>query len=268
MTRSLQIAYPSDGVNTIKVELPSPTDEVLPGVKWGEAAGLFSPAYWAAHTHLFASVNRDISVPHRFGQSLIEETAACLLGGYGMPAELGLAAFHRLRDSGLLTAGVRAQTLEKELSKPFSIGNRSIRYRFPRQKARYVSECIDLLHDLDIPLDDAREVRDQLAKLPGLGPKTASWVVRNWLDSDDVAIVDVHITRALSLLNLVADVKLPREYQQIELVFIEFAHGLGVRASMLDAVMWRHMRRWGYLAIAASTHVSRVASRPRHQEYL
>ncbi|MDZ3993341.1 hypothetical protein PspTeo4_24872 [Pseudomonas sp. Teo4] len=46
------------------------------------------------------------------------------------------------------------------------------------------------------PLHSGRALRDWLLELPGIGYKTASWVARNWLDADDVAILDIHILRA------------------------------------------------------------------------
>jgi endonuclease III len=38
--------------------------------------------------------------------------------------------------------------------------------------------------------------------LPGIGPKTASWIARNWLDADDVAILDIHIMRVGQVIGL------------------------------------------------------------------
>jgi thermostable 8-oxoguanine DNA glycosylase len=95
---------------------------------------------------------------------------------------------------------------------------------------------------------EGRALRNALLELPGIGPKTASWITRNWLDADDIAILDVHILRAMRLLSLIGEAKLPRDYARIEAIFVDFARALGVRASILDAVMWQHMRRWGYLA--------------------
>jgi thermostable 8-oxoguanine DNA glycosylase len=166
-----------------------------------------------------------------------------------MPAEIGLAAFSRLRDERLLYAGVSPVQLEAALSRPFSVGDRKVRYRFPRQKARYLADCLWLLGRKDLTSSGkGRVLRDALIELPGVGPKTASWIARNWLDADDIAILDVHILRAMRLLSLVGEATLPRDYSRVEAIFVEFANALGVRASVLDAVMWQHMRRWGYLA--------------------
>ena len=243
-----QIAFPSDGSAMIRVELPSPDTEVLPGHPWGDAGGLFTPAYWAANSHLFAATQVHATRPHRLGCTLLEETCACLLGGYGMPAELGLAAFWRLRDERLLVPGTSRAVLEEALSTSFHVAGRSLRYRFPKQKARYLAACLRIWQEEDPNDLQGRSLRDWLTRLPGAGPKTASWIVRNWEDADDVAILDVHIVRAMQLLTLVCDTRLPRDYARVEAMFLAFADALGVRASILDAVMWQHMRRWGHLA--------------------
>jgi endonuclease III len=39
-------------------------------------------------------------------------------------------------------------------------------------------------------------MRQLLLSIEGIGPKTASWIVRNVMGSDDVAIIDIHILRA------------------------------------------------------------------------
>lgn len=241
-----QVAYPSDGAITIRVELPPAEAHVLPGHPWGDAGGLFTPAYWAANSRLFAATSD--AKPHRLGGSLAEEMAACLLGGYGMPAELGLAAFARLRGDGLLYAGVSAAKLEGALSHPFRVNGRIIHYRFPRQKARYLADCLVAIDRKDLVAATGRYLRDALQEFPGIGPKTASWIARNWLDADDVAILDVHIVHAMKLLSLIESVVLPRDYGTVEAIFLRFANAVGVRPSILDAVMWQHMRRWGYLA--------------------
>jgi thermostable 8-oxoguanine DNA glycosylase len=79
--------------------------------------------------------------------------------------------------------------------------------------------------------------------IPGIGPKTASWIVRNWTGTDEVAILDVHVIRAGQLIGLFPKhIRLPRDYSALEARFLEFSHALKVRASLLDAIIWREMR--------------------------
>lgn len=75
------------------------------------------------------------------------------------------------------------------------------------------------------------------------GPKTASWIVRNLRGSDEVAILDVHVIRACRAMNLFPDVvSLPRDYDGLEARFLSFADRIGVKPSLLDAVMWTEVR--------------------------
>jgi N-glycosylase/DNA lyase len=41
------------------------------------------------------------------------------------------------------------------------------------------------------------------------------------------------------------DIRFPKDYERLERVFIEFADAIGVRPSILDAIMWREVRSWG-----------------------
>src|SRR2546429_8375948 len=86
-----------------RLSLPDHYDTVLPGVTWGHYYATFTPAFWATQAWLD---REDKLYSHfRIGETLPEEIAACLLGGYGIPAEVGLAAFHRVRNDGLLVGG-------------------------------------------------------------------------------------------------------------------------------------------------------------------
>jgi hypothetical protein len=76
--------------------------------------------------------------------------------------------------------------------------------------------------------------------LPGIGPKTASWIARNWLDADDVAILDIHIMRVGQVIGLFPlEQTVERHYMALEERFLRFAELLDVRASELDAIIWR-----------------------------
>ncbi|KTE20554.1 hypothetical protein ATE67_09910 [Sphingopyxis sp. H050] len=210
-------------------------------LRWGSAEMPMTPAYWAAQSWMWA-----LEEPEHFrlGRSLAEELIACILGGYGIPAEVGLAAYDRLRpklsDPVALTDEGRVHEL---LSEPLAVGNRQVRYRFARQKAGYVAAACRELPDIDDALPD-RLLRDRLMGLRGFGPKTASWVVRNWRASDEVAILDIHILRAGVDLGIFrADWRVERHYDLLERAYLDFAEALGVKASILDSVMWMTMRQ-------------------------
>ena len=224
-----------------EVFLPEAEKDVLPGLPWGSADELFTSAYWAAIARMD---DHCVAGPHRLGNSLLEEVAACLLGGYGIPAELGLAAFASLREAGLLADRfVDEAAFHEVLSGQFSVGARNSRYRFARQKSRYLAIAVDVLRSNEPPLHSGRALRNWLLRIPGIGWKTASWIARNWLDADDVAILDVHVFRAGLLAGLFQPGdSVPRDYPALERRFIDWAIALGVRASSLDALIWREMR--------------------------
>lgn len=223
------------------LSLPPPDEPLARGGRWGRFDNLFTPAFWRgqAWQHQLLGAYGD----NRLGRSLSEELAACLLGGFGMPAAMGLAAFARLRDRGLIFAGVSEDSICEALTEPLWIDGRARRYRFPRQKAHLLAAALRDLEALDTCAGD-RELRDDLTRLPGIGPKTASWIVRNIRCSDAVAILDVHIVRAGRLAGIFPLGLTPeRHYSHLEARFLGFAVDIGVRASVLDALMWDYMRR-------------------------
>lgn len=227
---------------TLTYRLPEADSEVLPGVRWGRHDCFGTPAYW----RVIASRHQ---VPHaenfRLGRDLPEEVAACLLGGFGMAAELGMAAFVRVRDAGLLAKEASFEELLGELSRPFQLGGRLRKYRYPKQKAGYLSKALTRLLDANAPVLflNGIALRDWLLTFDGIGPKTAAWIARNHLSSDEVAILDVHVIRAGKLMGLFsAEHRVDRDYPRMESRFVAFAKALEVRASLLDALIWEHMR--------------------------
>jgi thermostable 8-oxoguanine DNA glycosylase len=224
-----------------KLILPAPNEIVFSRICWGAFDELLTPAYWKGQVwqHLQLGTYSDL----RLGRSLSEEIAACLLGGYGMPADLALAAYWRVRECGILATTPAACDIEKILERPFLIEGNERKYRFIRQKARYLSACLEMLQRFDVPQDDY-QFRENLAELPGIGLKTASWIVRNMRPQCDIAIIDVHILRAGRTIGLFPGTWTPQKnYLELERRFVSFAHALDVAPTMLDALMWDYMRR-------------------------
>ena len=237
----MQVMYAAfDGVIR-QLTLPSPDEFALPGIRWGGFDELLTPAFWCGQAWQHRQLGTYSNL--RLGETLEEEVAACLLGGYGMPAELALAAYRRLRNTGMLNRTPRAEEIEAALSQPFENQGQLRKYRFPRQKALYLSASLQLLVGFSEPKDD-RQFRDSLAELPGVGLKTASWVVRNLRPLSSVAVIDVHILRAGRHMGLFPDSWEPaRNYRDLECTFVEFADALKVPAPALDSIMWDYMRR-------------------------
>jgi thermostable 8-oxoguanine DNA glycosylase len=240
---SIQTVFARSATGYIGRELP-PADQALAmdGLLWGLAEEICSPAYWAAQAWIW-----EVEAPdhYKLGRSLDEELIACLLGGYGIPAEVGLAAYERLR---IVNAEDPAALRNEEvvlalLEEPLAVEGRSVRYRFAKQKAGYLAGSMRQLLQVDQEASD-RDLRDALTALPGIGPKTASWIVRNWRDSDCVSILDIHILRAGRILRIFPESwSVERHYLQLEGAFLRFADAISVKASILDSVMWMNMRQ-------------------------
>lgn len=235
-----QVMHGVFGMDIRSLDLPSAEDEVLPGVRWGNFDVLFTPAFWAGRMWLHTETNTPSTF--RLGSTLAEEVVACLLGGHGLPAAVGLAAYERLKSLGMCAGTPAAAAIEEQLLRPLTVQGRSIRYRFPRQRASFIARALTTIASNEIPSTDL-ELRDFLTLLPGIGPKTASWITRNWLGSDRVAIIDVHIQRAGVLAGFFQSSWTPaRHYRMLEEQFLAFAKAIGVRASLLDNLMWQEMR--------------------------
>ncbi len=229
--------------------LPNADTELLPGIRWGNYCQLYTPAFWK---YLYLA-NRlpDKGSHHRLGSTILEEITACLLGGYGMPAELGLLAFERLKNHSLIVEGVSHVKIKKALSSPFVMQNgASKKYRFYNQKSKFVYEFLNR-NDLDtIPVSDDFEFRNWLLTIKGIGPKTASWITRNWFQSENVAILDIHILRAGKIAGIFDCTEgISSKYFDLENTYINFCNAMDVLPSNMDALIWNYMKKTNKLAL-------------------
>lgn len=223
------------------LELPDPEEWLMPGVRWGSFEHALTPAFWVSQAWQAGEPAQGFALC----ADLTEEVVTCLLGGHGAPAEVGLAASTRVVDV-LRTDGVRRMTLDRAielLTTPLDVNGRAVRYRFANQRAKYLIGCLEGLTQLEEPDLSDMELRNSLCALPGIGPKTASWIVRNRRGSDAVAILDLHIVRACEHMKVFPEGADPaRRYFDLEARFLEFCDRAGARASIVDAVMWATMR--------------------------
>ncbi len=249
MSQSL-VLHHQTGTRT--VEMPNPDEHVIPNVVWGRPDVTFTPAFWYVRATYAEIENRFRQ--HRLGRTLIEEVCACLLGGYGMPAELGLAAFNRLVERELVSPGSSEEDIRKALIEPVIVGGRSLRYRYPNQKSKFLAASLMRFSDDSPPENDDLRLRNWLVEFPGIGYKTASWITRNYLASNQVAILDVHLIRAGVFAGLFGgNEKLPRDYLCMERRLVDFSRGLKVPLSILDAMIWSEMRVLGSARIVRSS---------------
>ncbi len=238
----MQLVWAGYGEGARLIALPDSGEEVVRGVRWGAADHVGTPAYWAVRCQWSEESTPSFSCG---ANSLVEEVGFCLLGGYSVTFEANAAAFEWLREHGVFDLNTDApeRHIRELLSQPLSVRGRHRRYRFPNQRARRISVMRQCMMESPPDTTSPIALRDHLMSLEGIGPKTASWIVRNHLDSDDVAIIDVHVLRACRRMRLFPDtVSLPRDYVVLEERFLNFAKAIRIRPSLLDAVMWAETR--------------------------
>lgn len=206
-------------------------------VRWGQTWEHGTPAYWLEATRRSARSQEPLR--HQLTDSLHEEVALCMLGGFGMPYEIGLAAFEALRDNLLSHDPTpSAGAIEDILVRPLRVGKSMRRYRFPHQRAQRLSATLRYLHSSRAPTEPL-EVRDWLIFAPGIGPKTASWIVRNRWPEAPVAILDVHVLRAGIRATVFPEgARIASAYHHLEALFVAWANVEEVRPSDLDATIW------------------------------
>jgi N-glycosylase/DNA lyase len=228
---------------------PKEDHEVLPGLNWGHCYQLYTPAFWKLQ-YLLNSFSVEDNA-HRISNNLIEEILLCILGGYGIPSEMGMIAFNRFKNENLIRRDVSFVEISEALSRPFQLSeSKFVKYRFANQKAKYIHHFLNR-SDLDdlAGLDDL-SLRAWLITLKGIGPKTASWITRNWLRSERVAILDVHILRAGVITGFFdRDFNIVTEYYELEKQYLTFCNFLEVRPSDMDAIIWSYMKKNNKLAL-------------------
>jgi N-glycosylase/DNA lyase len=225
-----------------ELALPDAHEAVMPGVLWGAFDQLFTPAYWVSQLWMLS--DEPAALTYKLGRTLKEETAACLLGGHGITAEMCLAAYDALRARGLLGMDIVTQEeIAAVLKEKLSFGARSFRYRFPNKKAEFLAPALNALSLETPPLADHKSFRNWFLRFAGVGLKTASWITRNWLNSTSVAILDIHVVRCGRLCGLFRRDQDPaRHYFQMEDLFLDFARQLRADPAKLDVLMWQQMR--------------------------
>lgn len=214
--------------------------------RWGRVDAFGTAAYWVAQASDGA---REAAISPG---TLVNEVAFCLLGGYGITAEMNLAAFRSLARAGLVSTDPvpEPDDIEAVLRVPVAVRghHQPIRYRFPQQRALRLHAALARLGDEPLPSSPV-DLRDALRGFAGIGPKTASWIVRNYTGSDEVAIVDVHLRRAgLAAGFFRAEWRLPQDYRLFETAFLAYADAGGVGAGVLDVCIWEQVRRLGRTA--------------------
>lgn len=238
----MQLKQHYEDGNYYDCNIPDAEQEIIPSIKWGHVSTPFTPAYWKFICIVNGAINDNGR--YKLGSSLKEEIIACLLGGHGVSGELGIAAYKHLLSNGVIEHSNNAKDIEELLIQPLTIGTRKVKYRYPRQKAKYISSALTYLDSNTPPNKGGRELRNWLIAIPGIGYKTASWISRNWLDAQEVAILDIHIHRAGVIAGFLSpNDNVTKDYLKMEDSYIEFSKGIGIPANVLDNQIWNEMRK-------------------------
>lgn len=191
---------------------------------------------------------------------LLYELVACLLGSR-VRYEVALAAAQRLRKSEILERPLNAMKSvpSKQLAEilaPNSAqhGHSSPRYPFSRTRSEYVARTLatvyrdrgslhQLLSEASSPKDARRRI---VAAAVGVGPKQASLFLRNVGFSTELAILDSHVLRYMSLLGINPSQRLNvgslRSYELFECRLRKHSEEFGAQIGEIDRGVWIVMR--------------------------
>ena len=222
---------------------------------WGTACNPSIDEAWRIVADLYSEA------VHLSGSSvcpdLKQELLFCLLGGFGVTYEQArsaaaiisrLAPFSEDRSDDELFEAVALRLMQPWFQPSRQDGSLR-RYRFPRHKAavivntrRWLSDNATVAERLR-GMDSCSERRELLTGCPGVGLKTASWVLRNLGLGADLAIIDTHVLRALSDSGRVPEsVRLPRDYELAENAFLEWCGELDAPPGAFDLFVWDWQR--------------------------
>jgi N-glycosylase/DNA lyase len=208
---------------------------------WSVCADIFCRA-------VSSPVTRDVRVVQA-------ELVFCLLSGFSVSYELACSAANCVTQldpfNPRWTDDRLHETLLSELCKPQfeprGAGGQLRRYRFPQMKAGlllrargWVTAQGNVLETLLAQASD-QERRQLLCECPGLGPKSATLLLRNIGLANHLAIVDVHIRRALVAAGRV-DVRSAMCYEAAERAFLTWCDDLHAAAPAFDLFLWEWQR--------------------------
>ena len=143
--------------------------------------------------------------------------------------------------------------LEKSIPSPLTKTG-SIRYRYPRTKANYIRRTGESIYSTNssiriilISCIDERTARARIMSVTvGIGPKQASLFLRNIGYAKNLAILDTHILKYMTVIGLVPKILktvsyLPK-YEDIEAILNNYATKFKESLACLDTAIWIVMR--------------------------
>lgn len=228
------------------------TSSVGPGGR--VSLGLDIHQAWVACADLFTeAVTRSVTPTEA---SFQRELLFCLLGGFGVSFEMAASASAVIDCLEPYAAHWSSDNLsdriEQELRlpqfEPRTAAGGLRRYRFPARKAQTVARSVDWIRSTGpvverlVLIEDEHRRRTLLEECPGVGPKTGSWILRNLGLASSLAILDVHVVRALESCGRVADPSLPRDYLAVEEAFLTWCRELDALPAAFDLFLWEWQR--------------------------
>jgi thermostable 8-oxoguanine DNA glycosylase len=187
---------------------------------------------------------------------LRREVLFCLLGGHGISYEMNCSAATAVEQLDVFSNHHVANTLSDELigvltaprfDPPCKDGSPR-RYRFPRRKAALIVQARAWVLSTGSLIDhlsacsSEHQRRAWLVSCPGLGPKSASWVLRNTGWAHDLAILDVHVLRAMADVGVIGDAQLGSNYEAVERRFLDWCGQIGAPPGVFDLFLWEWQR--------------------------
>ena len=194
---------------------------------------------------------------------LLFELLACILGSQ-VPYEVALAAAERIKDVGLLENPIKQycillyeQAIYDILRQPLhnpGWAPAGRRYRFARIRANHISRTIwaiysdgGSLHGRLKACKTAREARRSIIEVGvGIGPKQASLFLRNIGFTEELAILDTHLVRFMSLFGLldeaIRSISSLENYETLENHLRYYAKSIGFSVGCVDQAIWIVMR--------------------------
>jgi len=188
--------------------------------------------------------------------SIERELVFCLLGGYGISFALARSALAVIIKLDVFNPNWEPRDLEEELFLQLSgrqfeprRRNGTLRtYRFPRRKARLLASAAGWINQhpplqtelMGMSSEESR--RQYLCTCPGVGLKTASWLLRNSGLARAIAVLDVHVVRALRAAGRIVGGKLPRDYFLMERAFLAWCRELDASPAAFDLLLWDCLR--------------------------
>jgi N-glycosylase/DNA lyase len=193
------------------------------------------------------------------------ELVACILGSR-TKYELAKAFTQHLKVSGLLNIDNMKKdyvsfeiNVRKYLSEnvTFYFGGVKItqKYRYPISRANYIRRTAENIYrdssmtNLLFLNQDPISARNQLIlNVVGVGPKQASLFLRNIGYADNLAVLDTHVLKYMSLIKLIpyqiSSIVSIIKYEKLEKILQYYAKCLNTKLANLDVAIWIVMRTY------------------------